>query len=154
MYIFKSTLSPPLHSNSFPWLRIPILTQPREGKGVGSCHSAVLNHCGVSRQYSWWKRGMKGRNWAEGRSRSGARIGEKETLSQVSWDLFVTRSPGRGVPPLACSLPEVGICCTCLATAGLVSFVQQIFTELLNPRAGLAATSLPVSEPQFYSSER
>lgn len=97
---------------------------------------------------------MKGRNGLKGAAGVEPGLGRRR-LSQAPWDLFVTRSPGRGVPPLTCILPEVGICCTCLATAGLVSsFVQQIFTELLNPRAGLATTSLPFSEPQFYSSER
>ena len=82
---------------------------------------------------------MKGRSGLEGHQEWSQDWGEG-ILLQVPGDLFVTWSPGRDAYPdthtytVSSFLCFFGVCRTCLATAGpLSSFIQQIFTELLNP---------------------
>lgn len=97
----------------------------------------------------------EGKKWTEGVAGVEPGLGEGDSVLGTL-GLVCDLASGRGIPSHAESsfLKLSSLCFTCLATAGLVSsFIQQIFTELLNPRAGLAMVSLPFSEPQSSSSE-
>lgn len=146
MYVFKSTLSHP----GFKFISLVENHYSYPAQKVGGAWLVSLSSPQPLRCPQTVQLGG-GEKWADAAAGVEPGLGERGLCFRY---LGFQREVSP-LPPASAFLRFCGVCCTCLTMVGLVSsFIQQIFTELLNPRAGLSTVSLPFPEPQFSSSER